>query len=129
MKIRRIEIDFPVPVELPPGWEQALDGLLCIVTKHYEQQRPYRRMWPAGHGAKPLNADYTEFDHEVYGVDICERQALEHELLRRGILAFCSCGHPPSHHQSADSLSLRGCRSCACEAYTNEHETKGTETA
>lgn len=49
----RIEISFPVPVEIPAGWDQALDALVNMVCKAYEAQNPTRVMWPAGNGSKP----------------------------------------------------------------------------
>lgn len=53
MKVTQIEIQFPCPVELPEGWERALDGLIDIVCKQYQREHPKEVMWPSGHGSKP----------------------------------------------------------------------------
>ena len=54
MKIQKIEIEFPLPVELPPGFTSALSEFINLVCEKYEAEHPTRVMWPAGHGAKPL---------------------------------------------------------------------------
>lgn len=41
-KIRKVEINFPVPVDLPPGWEQALDALVGMVCEKYEAEHADR---------------------------------------------------------------------------------------
>ena len=91
MKIRKIEIEFPLLVELPPGFEQALDRLVDTVCKKYEQENPTRVMWPAGHGSKPIfsqtdlaflgkppNPDAPKrgeptWEEDVYQIDVAER--------------------------------------------------------
>ena len=91
MKIRKIEIEFPLLVELPPGFEQALDRLVDTVCKKYEQENPMRVMWPAGHGNKPIfsqadlaflgkppNPDAPKkgeptWEEHVYQIDVAER--------------------------------------------------------
>ena len=49
----RIEITFPCAVELPEGFERALDGLVNMVCEKYEREHPTEVMWCAGHGSKP----------------------------------------------------------------------------
>lgn len=100
-KIRQIEISFPVPVELPLGFDRVVDALVNMVCKYYEQENPTRVMWPAGHGSKPNfsqvdalvlgkdvnpNAPKTgepTWDDDVYHIDVAEREAYEKELQRR----------------------------------------------
>lgn len=85
-KIVTIEISFPVPVELPEGWEQLLDSAVNLVCKHYEQANPTRIMWPAGHGTKILWREPQEpdMDVSVYAIDVAEREGSKKELRRRG---------------------------------------------
>lgn len=84
-KIAAIEIAFPMPVELPPGFEQTLDSLIGMVCKLYEQQHPDRSMWAAGIGAKPIWREPEEptFDTSVLHIDVAEREASEREIKRR----------------------------------------------
>ena len=85
MKIKKVEVDFPVPVELPLGWEQALDALVGMVCKQYEAEHPTQSMWPAGYGSKPLwrEPKEPEFDESVFYIQVAEREASERELARR----------------------------------------------
>ena len=75
-KITSIEITFPVPVELPDGWERALDALVGIVCGFYEREHPDRVMWPAGCGAKPEwhEPDEPTFDTSVFSIQVSERE-------------------------------------------------------
>jgi hypothetical protein len=84
-KIHHIEINFPVPIEMPPGFEQALVGLVEIITKQYEKENPDRIMWPAGSGNKILWREPQEpdMDPDVYCIDVAEREKSEKEK-RRG---------------------------------------------
>lgn len=52
-KISRIEISFPVPVELPDGWERVLMAMVDMTCNNYQKANPDRVMWPAGVGSKP----------------------------------------------------------------------------
>ncbi|HLP07921.1 MAG TPA: hypothetical protein VK178_07125 [Opitutaceae bacterium] len=49
---QKIEINFPVAVALPAGWEEKLDRLVAEVCQKYESEHPDRVMWPMGCGAK-----------------------------------------------------------------------------
>lgn len=91
-KVQRIEISFPVPVNLPDGWERALDSLLGMVCEQYQRENPGRVMWPAGCGSKPswskqdaaflgIQADRNapdsgepSFDDSVYFIEVAERE-------------------------------------------------------
>lgn len=92
MKINRIEISFPVGIEFPAGFDQALDALVNMVCKAYEAQNPTRVMWPAGAGSKPKfsvadsiflgkapdadapDAGEPTFDDSVYEISVAERE-------------------------------------------------------
>lgn len=84
--IRRIEISFPVSVELPPGFERVLIDLVDMVCQSYVRDHPTRTMWPAGVGAKPLwrEPEEPEFDAETFQIECAEREASEKDLERRG---------------------------------------------
>ncbi len=75
-KIKRIEISFPVEIELPDGFEQALSALVGIVCSQYQKENPTRVMWTAGHGSKPLwnEPNEPDFDDSVYVIDVSERE-------------------------------------------------------
>ncbi len=85
VKITQIEIIFPVPVELPPGFVQALDRLVNMVCENYEAANPTRSMWPAGQGAKPIWNEPEEptFDVSILHIEVAEREAHPKELRRR----------------------------------------------
>lgn len=92
MKIQAIEITFPVPVELPEGFEKTLSCFVGMVCKKYEKENPTRTMWPAGQGFKPTFIPMTqeqekergmEFDETTYVIEVFEREAHESEVERR----------------------------------------------
>lgn len=84
-KTVRIEINFQVAVDFPPGFEQALDGLIGMVCDKYEAENQGRVMWPAGAGSKILWREPEEpgFDDSVYAIDVAEREMSEKELERQ----------------------------------------------
>lgn len=84
-KLFKVEISFPVGVDLPPGWDRALDALIGMVCEAYEEQHPDRVMWPAGQGSKPLWREpmEPEFDDSVYFIEVAEREAYPKEIARR----------------------------------------------
>ncbi len=81
-KITKIEINFPVPVELSTEHQQALDAAASVICKAYEKANPTRTMWPAGIGSKIIYMPMTleeeearglEFDNDVFAIDVAER--------------------------------------------------------
>jgi len=81
--IVKIEIDFPLPVELPKGWEEKLSNLVSEVCDKYKQEHPDRVMWPAGHGYKPTYIPLTmedekhrgmEFDDSIFHISVSEHR-------------------------------------------------------
>jgi len=84
-KIVKVEISFPVAVDLPAGWERALDGLVDMVCGKYEEEHPDRVMWPAGHGSRVLwrEPEEPDFDDSVFEISVSEREAYPKELERR----------------------------------------------
>jgi hypothetical protein len=83
-KVMRIEISFPVAVEMPPGFERALDGLVHMITDKYREDNPDRVMWPAGCGSKPIWNEPHEpkFDANIYVIDVVEREKTRKEKRR-----------------------------------------------
>lgn len=80
-KIRKIEVDFPVEVDLPDGFIQDLDELLTKVCKLYKRQHPDRTMWVFGVGQKMMiNPMLIEddkpipFDDKILHFEIYERE-------------------------------------------------------
>ena len=91
-KIQRVEINFGAAVNLPDGWERALDGLVDMVCQQYKRENPTRTMWPAGHGCKPQwskadaaflgasaeagapDSGEPTWDDTVYCIDVTERE-------------------------------------------------------
>ena len=78
-KLRSIEIHFNDGVELPDGFERALDGLLEMVCAKYQRDHPDRVMWPAGSGQRPTRWEQgvpVDFDESGYFVDVYSREDL-----------------------------------------------------
>lgn len=77
MGTRKIEILFPLPIELPDGFEMELDVLINKACKKFEAENSEYKMWLAGHGSKtlwrePLEPDY---DDEVYKITVSVKNA------------------------------------------------------
>lgn len=74
--IQKIEISFPVPIELPELFETQLVELIDKVCKKYVSEHPGRVMWPAGVGNKVLWRELQEpdFDDSVLAIDVAERE-------------------------------------------------------
>lgn len=79
--IVRIEVDFPVAVEIADARVQAIDRILGSICRDYEAAHPGRVMWPFGLGAKmlvnPLMLSDDEpipFDDTVLHFEIAERE-------------------------------------------------------
>lgn len=82
MKIQKIEVEFPVAVELPLGFDRLFDAVIDLVCEKYEAQNPTRVMWPAGHGSKPIwrEPEEPEFDDSILHISVSERAATPKEL-------------------------------------------------
>jgi len=82
--IRRIEINFPAPVEMTRVDERRLDMIAGEICDRWRDANPDRVMWPAGHGSKitympmtraeELAGRHPEFDDDVYAIDCSERE-------------------------------------------------------
>ena len=48
--MRRIEINFPTPVELTNDDQRVLDAVATEICRRWERAHPGRVMWPAGFG-------------------------------------------------------------------------------
>jgi hypothetical protein len=73
LKTKEIVINFPFPIELPPGFEHALSVFVGMACKKYEAEHPDRSMWASTHG----------WDEGCYGISVTEREAHPRELQRR----------------------------------------------
>jgi hypothetical protein len=86
-KIQKIEVVFPVPVEVPPGFSRLLEGVVGMVCEKYKAENPERSMWVFGVGSKPLFQEPLEpkWDDSIYFIEVAEREADERtkELRRR----------------------------------------------
>ena len=78
MKIKTVEISFPVEVELPLDFEEELNKIVYGVCELYKSKNPSRTMWPFGRGAKPIWNEPHEpsFDDATYCVEVAERAKL-----------------------------------------------------
>lgn len=81
--VRRIEVDFPVPVELSNEDQKALYDLLSRICEKYEESHPCRIMWVFGWGSKmtyiPITVEEErtrgiEFDTDTLYAEIAERE-------------------------------------------------------
>lgn len=80
MKAQRIEIEFPFAVNIDSATQQKIDELVSSICK--KNTPAGQVMWPAGSGQKPLNADMTQWDENVYYVEVFARDASPEELRR-----------------------------------------------
>lgn len=88
-KIHRIEITFPVGVDLPRGVEQELVEIADRICRAYEAEHRDSVMWPAGIGNKVTYMPWTaaeeaagrhmEFDDSVFAIDCTERERFDTE--------------------------------------------------
>ncbi|MFB5646021.1 MAG: hypothetical protein ACE5R3_05415 [Nitrosopumilaceae archaeon] len=72
-KIRKIEIDFPVAVELPNGFGKKLFDLIGKdICDLYEKQNPSKSLWPSGYGQKPMWREplEPEFDESILHIQV-----------------------------------------------------------
>lgn len=81
--ISKIEIVFPVPVDIQEGWRQKLNSLVKEICDKYKQEHSGRVMWPFGTGYKPTYIPMTaedekhrgmEFDESVWQIEVAERK-------------------------------------------------------
>lgn len=96
-KLRRIEINFPVPVDLPDDFQKRLVGLVDEVCKTYEANHPGRVMWPFGVGCKithmPLTreqeeaGEHLEFDEDTLEIEVSERERYHRWFVPKGTLS------------------------------------------
>lgn len=89
----RIEIDFPLAVEFPPGFENKLIELISSVTRYYEREHPDRVMWAAGMGDRPSGmwSDNLTFDSTIYSIEVAERENFEWPCKK--------CGYSQGNHE------------------------------
>lgn len=76
MRTHKIEIVFPVGIDFPDGFEQALDSLINMVCEQYQRENPTQVMWTSGHGSMPIWNEPHEptFDDSVYQIEVAERE-------------------------------------------------------
>ena len=74
-KVSQITISFGEPVNLPDGFERALDGFIGMVCEQYQRENPTRVMWPSGHGHQPQwrGGEIVGFDLSTYSIECTER--------------------------------------------------------
>lgn len=71
-----IQVTFPVPVNLPLGFERQLDALVDTVCQEWMRDNPSQVMWPAGAGNAPQWNEPHEptFDSSIYQIDVAARE-------------------------------------------------------
>ena len=82
MKLRAIEVGFPVEVELPDGFQQRLCELISEVCREYEVKNPNRVMGVFGVGQKITYAPMTREEEESRGMEYDE-STLQIEVAER----------------------------------------------
>ncbi len=105
MKIRRIEINFPEPVELTNDQQNRLDAIAGEMCKAYGQMHPGRVMWPFGCGFKitymPMTREeeqagkHIEFDPDTFEIECSERE--DYKWL------CTKCGHEQGDHRTSST--------------------------
>lgn len=109
----RIEINFPVDVEISEANYRRLDKVLRHICDDYEKTHPDRVMWPFGMGDKMLvnplmlgDDEPIPFDGNVYAVEIAEREVNKDEngnVIERGFrLRHTSYDAEEMFHDIAD---------------------------
>ena len=81
--IVRIEVDFPLPVELSNEMQRGLMEAVGRICEDYNRAHPDRVMWPFGVGSKitrmPITAEEEaqfgiQFDDSVLHIEVAERE-------------------------------------------------------
>jgi hypothetical protein len=80
MKIRRIEVQFGVPVELTSREMQDVNRIVNNAARR--SQTPKLVHWAAGCGSKPLwrEPEEPEWDDSIFFIECCARERFETEL-------------------------------------------------
>lgn len=82
-KARRLEINFPVPVEIGDCAFREIVDAVSDICDAYERAHPDRLMWPAGMGAKPTYIPMTAEEEKTRGIefsdDVQEIECFERE--------------------------------------------------
>lgn len=60
MKINKIEVVFPLQVEMSNNLQQELCEVIRKICKEYEKNNPGRAMWPSGIGSKMLSNPFMD---------------------------------------------------------------------
>lgn len=100
-QIRRIEINFPEPVELTNDQQRRLDAIASEMCKAYVALHPGRVMWPFGCGFKitymPMTREeeeagkHIEFDNDTFEIECSEREDYKWPCAK--------CGHEQGDHK------------------------------
>lgn len=119
-KLRRIEVTFPVPVDMPDDFQQRLVELIDAVCKAYEAENPGRVMWPFGVGSKitymPMTREEEEagrgmeFDDDTLAIECAERERYHRWFTPKGIAFECcrACGIVRRADGENDYAACRG---------------------
>lgn len=77
MKLLKIEIAFPIPVEVNNLVLKLIDSIISTgVCQEYNKANPDRVIWVAGYGDKPIWREPEEpsFDASCFQFDIAEKE-------------------------------------------------------
>lgn len=96
----RIEVDFPVRVNINGTLFQELVGVITKICDEYEERHPDRVMWPAGMGSKILYMPMTAEEEKTQGMkfsdDVLQISCAE----RANYQAKCAkCGMEQGDHK------------------------------
>lgn len=83
--ITRVEINFPEPVQLPPGFDHIITAVVGAICADWEINHPGYVMWPAGIGAKAIwnKLEEPTFNRDVYCIDCVAREESDGEKAER----------------------------------------------
>lgn len=110
MKIRTIEIVFPVAVDLENEDQRVIDEIISRVCRRYVAENPGRTMWLFGVGYKPTYIPMTkeeedagrhmEFDETTFQIEVAEREDYDWRCRK--------CGMTQSEHALSGSVAPAG---------------------